>query len=248
MKVGSLFSGIGGLDLGLERAGMTVVWQSEIDPYASKVLAKHWPTVPNLGDITTIDWSGVEPVDLICGGFPCQDISNAGRRVGIGGIKSGLWKSMALAVRVLRPRYVLVENVAALLVRGIDVVLADLAALGFDADWSVLSACRMGAPHTRERVFLLAYPNDERHEASGQQGVRDDQAMAGRGISAEHVHEASQSGRSPLGAHWSIEPDVDRLADGLSGDVDRRRLFALGNAVVPQVAEYVGRRIMAVAA
>lgn len=115
LLVGSLFSGIGGLDLGLERAGMRVIWQSEIDPYASRVLAKHWPGVPNLGDVTAIDWSTVERPDLICGGFPCQDISLAGQRVGFGGARSGLWSEFVRAIDGLRPPLALIENVLGLL-------------------------------------------------------------------------------------------------------------------------------------
>src|SRR5690606_7177861 len=118
LTVGSLFSGIGGIDLGLERAGMETRWFSEIDPYASRVLAKHWPNVPNHGDITQIDFRAVEAVDVLCGGFPCQDLSLAGKRAGIDGERSGLWSEYVRAIRDLRPRYVLVENVTALLSGG----------------------------------------------------------------------------------------------------------------------------------
>ena len=123
LTVGSLFSGIGGFDLGLERAGMRVIWQSEIDPYASAVLKKHWPHVPNHGDVRTITADRVERPDVICGGFPCQDISNAGKRAGIDGERSGLWSEFARIIGDLRPGYVIVENVAALLGRGIERVL-----------------------------------------------------------------------------------------------------------------------------
>ncbi|AER49474.1 DNA methyltransferase [Mycobacterium phage ShroomBoi] len=248
MNVLSLFSGIGGLELGLERAGMTVVGQVEINPYCRQVLAKHWPDVPRHDDVrTTVEWWASEErprVDLICGGFPCQDISNAGARKGITGPKSSLWGGMLHAVRNIRPRYVLIENVAALLVRGVDTVLADLHESGFNAEWSVLSACAMGAPHTRERLFILAYPNNQRLQASGTSRVRDDRQMAFRGVSSEHLHAATQPDRSQRGSHWSSEPGVDRMADGLSAELDRRRLFALGNAVVPQVAEHIGRMIL----
>lgn len=164
MNILSLFSGIGGLEIGLERAGMTTVGQVEIDPYCQRVLAKHWPNVPRHNDVrTTVEWWESEPrphVNILCGGFPCQDISNAGARHGITGPKSSLWGAMAATIRDLRPDYVLIENVAALLVRGFDTVLADLHILGFNAEWSVLSACGMGAPHTRERLFVLAYPTE----------------------------------------------------------------------------------------
>jgi DNA (cytosine-5)-methyltransferase 1 len=153
------------LDLGLERAGMRVIWQAEIDPYCCRVLAKHWPDVPNLGDVTTIDWSTVERPDLICGGFPCQDASDAGDRAGIDGLRTGLWSEVARAVRHLRPRYVLVENVTGLLARGFGRVVGDLAGLGYDAEWDCLPAAAFGAPHLRARTFVLAYPRGERGEA-----------------------------------------------------------------------------------
>jgi DNA (cytosine-5)-methyltransferase 1 len=164
MKVGSLFSGYGGLDLAVEEVyGATTVWHSELDKHASKVLAHHWPDVPNLGDITAVDWADVEPVDIVCGGFPCQDISSAGLGRGITeGTRSGLWYVMADAVRHLRPRLVVVENVSALLVRGIDIVLGDLAVIGYDAQWVSVRASDVGAPHRRQRVFLTAHPQGSR--------------------------------------------------------------------------------------
>lgn len=157
MTFGSLFSGIGGFDLGFERAGLRCAWQVEIDPFCQRVLAKHWPEVPRHGDIKTFPPEGDWSVDIICGGFPCQDISNAGKREGIDGERSGLWSDMLRVIRVVRPRYVVVENVAALASRGLDRVLGDLAASGFDAEWEVLPAAAFGAPHIRERVFILAY-------------------------------------------------------------------------------------------
>mgnify|MGYP000090037776 CR=1 FL=1 len=157
---GSLFSGVGGLDLAVEAVvGAAPAWHSEVDPNASKVLAHHWPTVPNLGDITRIDWAQVQPVDILCGGFPCQDISSAGRGAGIKeGTRSGLWYRYTDAVRVLRPRFVFVENVSALLVRGLDIVVGDLASLGYVGSWLRLRASDVGAPHQRARIFLLAWP------------------------------------------------------------------------------------------
>jgi DNA (cytosine-5)-methyltransferase 1 len=153
---GSLFAGIGGFDLGLERAGMQCEWQCEIDPYARRVLEKHWPDVRRYDDVRTMLDYKPHAVDLICGGFPCQDISNAGRRAGIDGERSGLWSEYARIIGTLRPRYVLVENVAALLGRGIGRVLGDLSSLGYDAEWHVISAASVGAPHVRERVWIVA--------------------------------------------------------------------------------------------
>jgi site-specific DNA-cytosine methylase len=160
VNVGSLFSGIGGLDLGLERAGMRVIWQSEIDPYACRVLAKHWPDVPNLGDITTIDWSTVERPDVICGGYPCQPFSLAGVRRGEQDPRH-LWPYFHRAIRHLRPRYALLENVPGHLSMGFDAVLGDLAEIGYDVEWCSVPAAAVGAPHLRWRIFAVAYPNSE---------------------------------------------------------------------------------------
>lgn len=156
--IGALFAGYGGLELAVEAVtGGRTIWHSEIDPAPAAIHAAHWPDSPNLGDITAIDWTQVEPVDVICGGFPCQDISTAGRGAGIKeGTRSGLWYRYADAVRVLRPRYVVVENVGALVVRGLDIVVGDLAALGYDCRWACVRASDAGAPHRRERLFIVA--------------------------------------------------------------------------------------------
>jgi DNA (cytosine-5)-methyltransferase 1 len=157
--IGSLFSGIGGIELGLESLGLgPTVWQAESDPYARAVLAKHWPAVRCYHGVKEIDEQAERP-EIICGGFPCTDISNAGKRAGIDGERSGLWREFARIVRILRPRYVFIENVAALLARGIDRVLGDLAACGYDAQWDVFRASDVGAPHRRERLFILANAN-----------------------------------------------------------------------------------------
>ncbi|MET8278197.1 DNA (cytosine-5-)-methyltransferase [Micromonospora sp. NPDC005174] len=163
----SLFTGIGGIDLGLDRAGMNCVGQVERDPFCRSVLDKHWPEVPKHDDVRTAPswWTARPrpPVRLVAGGFPCQPFSEAGLRRGIADERWG-WPWMAAVVRAVRPQYVLVENVAALLddADAFGWLLGDLAQLGFDAQWSVLSACAMGAPHTRERLFVLAYPAGER--------------------------------------------------------------------------------------
>ena len=164
LTVGSLFSGIGGFDLGLERAGMKVIWQSEIDQFACKVLKKHWPDVPNLGDITKVDWTNIERPDVICGGYPCQPFSTAGKRGGATDSRH-LWPAMFNAICLLRPRYALMENVRGHLSMGFGDVLADLASIGFDAEWQVIPAAAVGAPHKRDRVFIVAYPNDKRQSS-----------------------------------------------------------------------------------
>jgi DNA (cytosine-5)-methyltransferase 1 len=154
---GSLFAGIGGFDLGLERAGYECRWQVEIDDYANRILAKHWPAVRRWPDVRTWPQADTEPVDIICGGFPCQDISHAGQKQGIDGDRSGLWGEFRRIIGDLRPAVVLVENVAALLVRGMDRVCGELAESGYDAEWDVIPASAVGAPHIRERVFIVAW-------------------------------------------------------------------------------------------
>jgi len=160
LTVGSLFAGIGGIDLGLERAGMQVEWQVENDPYCIRVLEKHWPSVKRYGDVRGVRWSKVEPVDLICGGFPCQPVSVAGSRKGDKD-ERWLWPEFLRAIREIRPKYALVENVPGLLsiddgrlARG---VFGDLAELGYDAEWNIISASDVGAPHLRKRIFIVAH-------------------------------------------------------------------------------------------
>jgi DNA (cytosine-5)-methyltransferase 1 len=159
LTVGSLFSGIGGLELGLEWAGLgPVLWQVESDQFCRQVLAKHWPEVTRHDDVRTVGAGNLEPVDLICGGFPCQDLSCAGKQLGFAGARSGLWSEFARIVRELRPAFVVVENVPGLLARGrLGVVLGDLAACGYDATWDCIPAAAVGAPHRRDRVFIVAH-------------------------------------------------------------------------------------------
>jgi len=171
LTMGSLFSGIGGFELAGEACGVRTIWQSEIDPFCTQLLAERFPGTPNLGDITKIDWSGVERPDIIAGGFPCQDISYAGKGAGLEGERSGLWYEYARAIREVGPRYVIVENVRALFTRGFDAVLGTLADLGYDAEWAMYGAADVGAPHRRHRVWILAYRVDDAH--SGRREQRD---------------------------------------------------------------------------
>lgn len=235
MTIGSLFSGIGGLELGLESCGVgPVIWQAESDPYARAVLAKHWPEVRRYNDVREIDETAERP-DVICGGFPCQDISNAGKRVGISGKRSGLWAEFARVICVLRPRFVFVENVAALANRGLNVVLGDLAKMGLNAEWGVLTACAADATHTRARMFILAYSDSDGLEA--------------RERESDGQRRTTQVPDKPLWADdkpsgwWLSEPSVDRVAHGLPRPVDRTR--CLGNAVVPQQAALAWRTLIA---
>ena len=161
LTVGSLFSGIGGLDLGLERAGMEVIWQSEIDTYACKVLSKHWPEVVNHGDIKKINWQEIERPDVICGGYPCQPFSTAGKRRGEEDPRH-LWPWVREAISELRPRYAILENVRGHLSMGGLSVIGELATIGYDAEWRIVSAASVGANHRRDRIVIVAYPNDTR--------------------------------------------------------------------------------------
>ena len=221
MRFGSLFAGIGGIDLGLERAGMECVWQVENDPYATKVLERHWPKVRRYDDIKKIKWEEVERADVVCGGFPCPVVSQAAR-----GRNNGewLWPEFTRCIGVLRPRLVVVENVPGLLRTRLGDVLRDLAVLGYDAEWESLPASAVGASHRRERVWIFAYPN-----SNGKPGV---------GVNAET--RCLQKLNGPVW-DWPNPPTGIRVDDGVSRRVDRLR--CLGNAVVPQVAEWVGRRM-----
>ena len=184
MTFGSLFAGIGGFDLGLERAGMACAWQVEREPYAVRVLEKHWPNVRRHDDVRTFPpEEGNWEVDLICGGFPCQDISVAGKGAGLAGERSGLWHEMHRIISELRPRYVIVENVAALLSRGMETVLGELSEIGYDAEWHVIPASAVGAPHRRDRVWIVADSVSER-DAARRYGAYVPPALACRGRDA----------------------------------------------------------------
>jgi DNA (cytosine-5)-methyltransferase 1 len=271
---GSLFAGIGGFDLGLERAGMVCKWQVEIDPYARAVLDKHWPEVPKHDDVRTFPPQGEWGVDVICGGFPCQDISVAGKGAGLAGARSGLWYEYARIIGELRPSYVIVENVAALLARGMGTVLGDLSSLGYDAEWHVIPASAVGAPHRRERAWIVAHSDGgrlhrlradsgdggtlpkERQQREFRGGDGGEDVADANGLpGAQQLGHERRNGRASdacgcgiIGRRgegdgwWSVEPDVGRVAHGVPARVDRLR--CLGNAVVPQIVEVIGRAIL----
>ena len=299
LTVGSLFSGIGGLDLGLERAGMRVIWQSEIDPYACRVLRKHWPEVPNHGNIKEINWAEVERPDVLCGGYPCQPFSTAGKRQGEADPRH-LWPWVREAISQLRPRYAILENVRGHLSLGGLTVIGELASIGYDAEWRIVSAASVGANHRRDRIIIvasptgkrlekcepetqqvqrasgngqrtrdMAYPNGERpHRAEVNSAETGEQALGELARRGSDVADTTSDRRRGIGSleqsretvfgrtdylrgengftgwqWWETEPDVGRVAHGVPFRVDRLR--GLGNAVVPQVAEVIGRLVMA---
>jgi DNA (cytosine-5)-methyltransferase 1 len=238
MNVLDLFSGIGGFSLGLERAGMRTVAFCEVDPFCRQVLARHWPGVPCYDDVRSLTADrlladGIAP-DVICGGFPCQDISLAGAGAGIDGDRSGLWREYARLIGELRPRYVIVENVTALLGRGLGKVLGDLAALGFDAEWDCLPASYVGARQLRDRVWIVAYP-----ERDGLQGWPTVTAAWCEKSRAEQLAGLVQPCSWP-----TVSSARDRgTGHGIPRGIHRNK--QLGNAVNPQVVELLGNAILA---
>jgi len=240
LRVLDLFSGIGGFSLGLERTGgFETVAFCEYEDFPRRVLRKHWPNVPCFPDVRELKGSDIDgPVDVICGGFPCQDISTSGSGEGLAGERSGLWSEMERLVGEIRPRYVIVENSPNLLAGGngewFGQVLGDLATLGYDAEWHVIPASAVGAPHRRERVWVIAYPAGFRQPGQGQlldavHSKADDYREAGGLV------DAVQAGSVPFVCHRH---------DGLPKRLAEAGLMALGNAVVPQIPEMIGHAIL----
>jgi DNA (cytosine-5)-methyltransferase 1 len=259
LKVLDLFSGIGGFSLGLERTGgFETVAFCEIEPFPRKVLAKHWPGVPIYEDVRTLTADTLARdgigVDVICGGFPCQDISLAGKGAGIDGDRSGLWAEYARLIGELRPRHVLVENVAALLSRGLDRVLGDLAALGFDAEWHCIPAWFIGAPHGRDRVWIIAHPNSDGKPSGAEYAQTPWDGSVSNACDPERRQQPlgvylARAWRARQPVSWDqVWPGEDSpLGMGVDDGIPERldRLRALGNAVVPQIPEIIGRAILA---
>lgn len=235
VTIGSLFTGIGGMDRGLEAAGHVIRWQVERDAFCRRVLARTWPDVPCHDDVRSVGAGSLARVDCVAGGFPCQDISYAGFGRGLEGARSGLWYEFARIVGELRPRLVLVENVSALLTRGMGDVLGTLAGLGFDAEWSDLSACAVGLPHMRRRVFIVAHAHGEH----GWPRLRDSVARAFRPLQVVHGFEDT---RARAAARLANPSELYGGADGLPFGRERNR--AVGNSVSPIVAEWIARRII----
>lgn len=269
MKVLDLFSGIGAFSLGLERAGMKTVAFCESDENCRKVLGKHWPNVPVIDDVRNLRMEG--QVDVICGGFPCQDISVAGKRKGIKGEKSGLWKEFARLIKEARPRYAIIENVANLRSNGLKEVIQDLWKIGYMGEWHIISARGVGAPHLRERIWIIAYPHsnnlwEQSRRRSGPEGkgegVAGNHGQEGEPGNSAHPHHfrlwKPQAAKKETPRGWSeartggnywaeTESPVCGVDDGTSEGLDKdrkERIKQLGNSLVPQIPELIGRAIM----
>ncbi len=239
MKVLDLFSGIGGFSLGLERAGMETVAFCEFDEHARKVLQKHWPDVPIHNDVRELDAKQYRgTVDVVCGGFPCQDLSVAGKKAGFDGERSSLYREMLRIISECMPRYAIFENVTGLLTgesgRWFGQFLYDLASIGYDAEWHCIPASELGAHHHRDRVWIIAYPNMQRFKRRAK-------------VSNQIHHEILQLKRNVAGNRGMpniTEPGLRGANDGVPPRLDRPRIKQLGNAVVPQIPEAIGRAIM----
>ena len=236
MLVLDLFSGIGGFSLGLHWAGMRTVAFCERDGFAAGVLRRHWPCVPVYADVRRLTArrlrdDGVPWAEVLCGGFPCQDTSLAGRGAGLEGSRSGLWGDMVRLVAECGPRWVVAENVPGLRGRGADRVCGELEALGYAVWPVVVGAVHAGAPHRRQRVWVVAQA-----AASDAAGARLEVGELGAAVAAAGLPVERRGG-------WAAEPGIRRVGDGVPWRVDRVR--ALGNAVVPANAAMIGRAIMA---
>lgn len=282
MNVLGLFSGIGGFELGLERAGMRIIAMCEIDEYCRNVLHHHWPKVPIFTDIRELSGRTFNPprnkprrfpvIDVICGGFPCQGISEAGLRQGLQDPRSGLWREYARIIGEIRPKYVIVENVSEILRDGYGMgeVLGDLAKIGYDSEWHSIPALAVGADHIRERIWIIAYPDSTRLEPVYERGRQQCTAQMGQDVAETSADAISERPRRRMqtrtlredaraispwlglalstatpfpGLDGAGSPVLGRGENGIPDRVDR--VMSLGNAVVPQIPEMIGRAIIA---
>lgn len=238
LTLGSLFSGIGGLELGLERAlGCDVAWQVEQNQYCRDVLERHWPSAERFNDVKNVGKNELAPVDIMCGGFPCQDVSSAGNRAGLTASRSGLWYEYLRIVGEVKPAWVVVENVASGARLWVDECRDGLGSLGYQTLPVPVSARDVGAPHERKRIFIIAYAASERRQAWGPQR----HAMLARASGIRKGDAGRDAGRS-VWLQRPPEPVLRGVADGVPARV--ARLTALGNAVVPQCSEVIGHMIV----
>jgi len=255
-KIGSLFSGIGGFELGLERAiPAETIWQVEQNKFCQSILKKHWPKAKIYDDVRNITKDNVEPVDILCGGFPCQDISIAGKTRGLKGEKSGLWWEMWRIISELRPRIIVLENVSNIIRLGGKEVLGSLAKIGYDAEWTTIRASDFGAPHRRERWFCVAYPNSKSQpsrlklstplegDSSNPNGPRFQNQLFTRCSKKKRQYTKSHPQNAQRN-YWqknTPESPLCNVDDGIPQRV--ARLKALGNAIVPQCSQWIGEQI-----
>jgi len=267
MRVLDLFSGIGGFSLGLERAGMETVAFCEYDDKARQVLSKHWPDVPQYNDVRTLtkeqlDNDGITDIELICGGYPCQPFSVAGKREGQTDDRH-LWPEFFRLIQEIGPTWVIAENVAGHINMGLDSVLADLESEAYQCQTFLIPACAVGAVHRRDRVWIVGHANEF---ANGQQHINETTQYDSQRESSDVAYASSKGlqgwkevrnagggraqrnqlstgcGERSEPGNWLPEPPVGRVANGVPGRVDR--LKQLGNAVVPQIPEMIGRAIL----
>ncbi len=241
MRLLSLFSGAGLGDLGWMMAGFDIVAQCEIDEYCQKVLALRFPESIKYKDIKELTGEQIKKdvgtVDIVAGGFPCQDISIAGRGEGINGTRSRLWFEQLRIIRLLRPRYAVVENVAGLLVRGLGMVLGGLAEVGYNAEWQVLSSKKFGAYHLRKRLWIVAYPSECGLEKWGEI-FRDSRHQTSTTHSMYNFEESLQSD----GRIWPCASGVQRVGTKIANRIHRFK--SIGNGQDPHITAFIGQRIM----
>lgn len=267
----SLFSGIGGIELGLERTeGFETVGFCEIDKHCHKVLNKHWPEVPIFTDVNKLSKSDIpDGVDVITGGFPCTDVSYAGNAKGLfdengNRTRSGLWKEYARIIDEFRPKFCIIENVGYLRKNGLGIVLADLARIGYDAEWYTITADSVGYPHQRERLFIVSYPCGQRFNGDIRQErhLQTDSERSSSPLDSQGQERQSElseirqilprgtfdSLRSPYPDERAVVSSIRRVTDGISEGLDehrrKQRVKQIGNAVVPRIAEIIGRAIL----
>jgi DNA (cytosine-5)-methyltransferase 1 len=235
--LGSLFSGIGGLEMGLEMTGrFETVWQSEVDPFCQSILERNFVKAKQLGDINEINEHEIEAVDVICGGFPCQDVSTAGRGAGLDGERTGLFFRAMQIVSEIKPSCVILENVTGLLTKGFERVLGAFQEIGYDVEWNCVSAQSVGYPHKRERIFIIAYPAGVRLPGPW---------TLGKPVNSEK-NLYREAGRLVDAVQRSALPFLCTEHDGVDRDTSVAIMKALGNAVVPDAAKVAGERALEV--